>query len=173
MNRTYTREWYINKYNRIKELIPECSVSCDIITGFCTETEDEHQDTLSLLRECPFEFSYMYYYSERPGTLAARKFEDDVPEDIKKRRLAEVIKIQHEIANKLNSTQVGKIHEVLVEMQSKKNENEWMGRNEQNIKVIFPKENFNMGQFVKVMIDRSTTTSLIGRGISLVKTEFN
>ncbi len=173
MNRTYTREWYINKYNRIKELIPECSVSCDIITGFCTETEDEHQDTLSLLRECPFEFSYMYYYSERPGTLAARKFEDDVPEDIKKRRLAEVIKIQHEIANKLNSTQVGKIHEVLIEMQSKKNENEWMGRNEQNIKVIFPKENFNMGQFVKVMIDRSTTTSLIGRGISLVKNEFN
>ena len=162
MNRTYTREWYEMKYNRIKEILPECSVSCDIITGFCSETEEEHRDTLDLLRKCEYEFSYMYFYSERPGTLAARKYEDDVPEEVKKRRLTEVIEIQHEIAIKRNAAQVGKVHTVLIEMQSKKNANEWMGRNSQNIKVIFPKGNFKMGDYVDVKIERSTTTSLIG-----------
>lgn len=162
MNRTYTREWYEMKYNRIKEILPECSVSCDIITGFCSETEEEHADTLDLLRTCEYEFSYMYFYSERPGTLAARKYEDDVPEDIKKRRLREVIEIQHEIAKKRNAAQVGKVHKVLIEMKSKKNADEWMGRNSQNIKVIFPKENYKMGDYVDVKIVRSTTTSLIG-----------
>jgi tRNA-2-methylthio-N6-dimethylallyladenosine synthase len=162
MNRTYTREWYEMKYNRIKEILPECSVSCDIITGFCSETEEEHKDTLDLLRKCEYEFSYMYFYSERPGTLAARKYEDDVPEEVKKRRLTEVIEIQHEIAIKRNAAQVGKVHTVLIEMQSKKNANEWMGRNSQNIKVIFPKGNFKMGDYVDVKIERSTTTSLIG-----------
>ena len=166
MNRTYSREWYEMKYNRIKEIIPDCSVSCDIITGFCSETEDEHKDTLDLLFKCPFEFSYMYYYSERPGTLAARKYEDDIPEEIKKRRLSEVISIQHDVAKKLNKAQEGEVHRVLIEMQSKKNENEWMGRNEQNIKVIFPKDYYQMGDFVDVLIERSTTTSLIGKGIS-------
>jgi tRNA-2-methylthio-N6-dimethylallyladenosine synthase len=166
MNRTYTREWYEMKYNRIKEILPNCSVSCDIITGFCSETEDDHKDTLELLVNCPFEFSYMYYYSERPGTLAARKYEDDIAEDIKKRRLSEVINVQHDIAKKLNRAQEGKVHRVLIEMQSKKNENEWMGRNEQNIKVIFPKDHYNLGDFVDVIIERSTTTSLIGKGIT-------
>jgi tRNA-2-methylthio-N6-dimethylallyladenosine synthase len=166
MNRTYTREWYEMKYNRIKEILPNCSVSCDIITGFCSETEDDHKDTLELLVNCPFEFSYMYYYSERPGTLAARKYEDDIAEDIKKRRLSEVINVQHDIAKKLNRAQEGKVHRVLIEMQSKKNETEWMGRNEQNIKVIFPKEHYNLGDFVDVIIERSTTTSLIGKGIT-------
>ena len=166
MNRTYSREWYEMKYNRIKELLPNCSISCDIITGFCSETEDEHKDTLDLLTKCPFEFSYMYYYSERPGTLAARKYEDDIPEEIKKRRLSEVISVQHEIAKKLNQAQEGKVHRVLIEMQSKKNENEWMGRNEQNIKVILPKDHYQMGDFVDVLIERSTTTSLIGKGVS-------
>jgi tRNA-2-methylthio-N6-dimethylallyladenosine synthase len=154
------------KYNRIKEILPGCSVSCDIITGFCSETEDEHKDTLDLLVKCPFEFSYMYFYSERPGTLAARKYDDDIPEDIKKRRLSEVISIQHDVAKKLNKAQEGKIHRVLIEMQSKKNENEWMGRNEQNIKVIFPKDSYQMGDFVDVLIESSTTTSLIGRGLT-------
>jgi tRNA-2-methylthio-N6-dimethylallyladenosine synthase len=108
----------------------------------------------------------MYYYSERPGTLAARKYEDDIPEEIKKRRLSEVISIQHDVAKKLNKAQEGKIHSVLIEMQSKKNENEWMGRNEQNIKVIFPKDHYQMGDFVDVLIEKSTTTSLIGKGVS-------
>ena len=167
MNRTYTREWYEMKYNRIKEILPECSISCDIITGFCSETEDEHKDTLSLLRSCKFEFSYMYYYSERPGTLAARKYEDDVPEEIKKRRLTEVIEIQHAVAKRKNKEQEGKVHRVLIEMQSKKNQDEWMGRNEQNIKVIFPKEHYQMGDYVDVLIEKSTITSLIGKGIAL------
>lgn len=169
MNRTYTREWYEMKYNRIKEILPECSISCDIITGFCSETEDEHKDTLSLLRSCKFEFSYMYYYSERPGTLAARKYEDDVPEEIKKRRLTEVIEIQHAVAKQKNKEQEGKVHRVLIEMQSKKNQDEWMGRNEQNIKVIFPKEHYQMGDYVDVLIEKSTITSLIGKGIALSK----
>jgi tRNA-2-methylthio-N6-dimethylallyladenosine synthase len=167
MNRTYTREWYEMKYNKIKEILPECSVSCDIITGFCSETEEDHQATLDLMRKCPFEFSYMYFYSERPGTLAARKYKDDIPEEVKKRRLEEVIKVQHEIAIQKNKAQVGKVHRVLIEMQSKKNADEWMGRNEQNITVIFPKEQYKMGDYVDVLIEKSTTASLIGKAVSV------
>ncbi|MDB4107120.1 tRNA (N6-isopentenyl adenosine(37)-C2)-methylthiotransferase MiaB [Bacteroidia bacterium] len=165
MNRTYTREWYEMKYNRIKEILPECSVSSDIITGFCSETEEDHHATLDLMKKCEYEFSYMYFYSERPGTLAARKFEDDIPEVIKKRRLTEVIEVQHEVAKRRNKAQEGKIHRVLIEMQSKKNADEWMGRNEQNIKIIFPKADYKMGDYVDVRIERSTITSLIGVGV--------
>ena len=162
MNRTYTREWYEERINRIKELMPECSISSDIITGFCSETEEDHQATLSLMKWVEYEFSYMYFYSERPGTLAARKYEDDVPEEIKKRRLTEVIEAQHEVAKRKNKAQEGKVHRVLRESRSKKNPDEWMGRNEQNIKVIFPKENYQKGEYVNVHIDRTTITSLIG-----------
>ena len=166
MNRTYTREWYEMKYNRIKEVLPNCGVSCDIITGFCSETEEDHQATLDLMRTCEFEFSYMYFYSERPGTLAARKYEDDVPEDSKRRRLSEVIEVQHEVSRKLNAAQLGKIHRVLVEAKSKKNADEWMGRNEQNLKVIFPRSTYAIGDYVDVRIERTTTASLIGVGVS-------
>ena len=166
MNRTYTREWYEMKYNRIKEVLPNCGVSCDIITGFCSETEEDHQATLDLMRTCEFEFSYMYFYSERPGTLAARKYEDDVPEDMKRRRLSEVIEAQHEVSRKLNAAQLGKIHRVLVEAKSKKNADEWMGRNEQNLKVIFPRSTYAIGDYVDVRIEKTTTTSLIGVGVS-------
>ena len=166
MNRTYTREWYEMKYNRIKEVLPNCGVSCDIITGFCSETEEDHQATLDLMRTCEFEFSYMYFYSERPGTLAARKYEDDVPEDSKRRRLSEVIEVQHEVSRKLNAAQLGKIHRVLVEAKSKKNANEWMGRNEQNLKVIFPRSTYAIGDYVDVRIEKTTTASLIGVGVS-------
>ena len=166
MNRTYTREWYEMKYNRIKEVLPNCGVSCDIITGFCSETEEDHQATLDLMRTCEFEFSYMYFYSERPGTLAARKYEDDVPEDMKRRRLSEVIEVQHEVSRKLNAAQLGKIHRVLVEAQSKKNADEWMGRNEQNLKVIFPRSTYAIGDYVDVRIEKTTTASLIGVGVS-------
>jgi tRNA-2-methylthio-N6-dimethylallyladenosine synthase len=166
MNRTYTREWYEMKYNRIKEVLPNCGVSCDIITGFCSETEEDHQATLDLMRTCEFEFSYMYFYSERPGTLAARKYEDDVPEDMKRRRLSEVIEAQHEVSRKLNAAQLGKIHRVLVEAKSKKNADEWMGRNEQNLKVIFPRSTYAIGDYVDVRIERTTTASLIGVGVS-------
>ena len=166
MNRTYTREWYEMKYNRIKEVLPNCGVSCDIITGFCSETEEDHQATLDLMRTCEFEFSYMYFYSERPGTLAARKYEDDVPEDMKRRRLSEVIEAQHEVSRKLNAAQLGKIHRVLVEAKSKKNADEWMGRNEQNLKVIFPRSTYEIGDYVDVRIEKTTTASLIGVGVS-------
>ncbi len=166
MNRGYTREWYEGKLNRVRELIPDCGISCDIISGFCSETEEEHQETLDLVANSGFDFSYMYFYSERPGTLAARKYEDDIEESVKKRRLAEVIETQHKVSKAKNAAAEGKVHRVLIEMQSKKNPNEWMGRNEQNIKCIFPKENYKMGDYVDVLIERSTTASLIGKGIS-------
>lgn len=166
MNRTYDREWYDGKVNRIRELMPECGISCDIITGFCSETEDEHEDTLDLMRKADFDFSYMYFYSERPGTLAARKFEDDIPEEVKKRRLAEVIEIQNATSKRKNKAREGKVFKVLVEGESKKSKEDWMGRNDQNITCIFPKANYKKGEYVDVLIERSTTTSLIGKGIS-------
>jgi tRNA-2-methylthio-N6-dimethylallyladenosine synthase len=162
MNRNYTREWYINKVDRIREVIPDCGISCDIIAGFCTETEQDHKDTISLMEYCQFDFSYMYIYSERPGTLAARKYKDDVPEDIKGRRLTEIIQTQHAISKKKNAECIGQIHEVLIEGTSKKSQEEWKGRNDQNIKVIFPKEGSVIGEIVKVKITDYTTTTLKG-----------
>ena len=166
MNRTYDRSWYDQKLNRIRELIPDCGVSCDIITGFCSETEEEHQDTLDLMSNADFDFSYMYFYSERPGTLAARKFEDDIPEEVKKRRLAEVIDIQNEVSKRKNKEREGQTFRVLVEGPSKKNPEEWMGRTDQNIVCIFPKEDVKKGDYVDVRVERSTTTSLIGSIVS-------
>ena len=166
MNRTYDRQWYDQKLSRIRELIPDCGVSSDIITGFCSEKEEEHEDTLDLMRRADFDFSYMYFYSERPGTLAARKFEDDVPEEIKKRRLTEVIEIQNEVSKRKNSEREGQIFKVLVETESKRSSDDWMGRTDQNINCIFPKANYQKGDYVDVRIERSTTTSLIGVGIS-------
>lgn len=162
MNRTYTREWYIAKVDRIKEVIPNCGVSCDIIAGFCSETDDEHKDTLSLMEYCQFDFSYMYTYSERPGTMAARKYEDDVPDEVKSKRLTEIINVQHAISKAKNAARVGEIHNVLIESVSKKSKDEWKGRNEQNIIVIFPKGDTNIGDFVKVKIVSSSTTTLKG-----------
>ncbi len=162
MNRTYTREWYISKVDRIKELIPDCGLSTDIITGFCTETEEDHQDTMSLFDYCRFDLAYMYFYSERPGTLAARRFKDDVPENIKKRRLQEVIDL-HRI-HSLESMQrdVGKTFKVLVEGVSKKNEEELYGRNDQNKVIVFPKLNHQKGDYVYVKVNACTAGTLIG-----------
>lgn len=168
MNRTYDREWYIQKLDRIREIIPDCGVSCDIISGFCTETEDEHKDTLSLMEYSKFDFSYMYYYSERPGTLAERKYEDDVPFEVKKRRLAEVIEVQNQIARKKNKDREGKIFRVLAECTSKRSDDDLKGRCDENIVVIFPKEDHKPGDYVDVLIERSTTTSLIGKVVAKV-----
>lgn len=162
MNRTYDREWYINKLDRIREIIPDCGISCDIIAGFCTETEDEHKDTLSLMEYSEFDFSYMYFYSERPGTLAAKKYADDVPLDVKKRRLSEIIELQSRLSKKKNAEKVGKVFEVLIEKESKKSSEEWMGRIDQNITVIFPKNNTQKGEYVNVKITDSTTNTLLG-----------
>jgi len=165
MNRTYSREWYIAKVNRIRELIPDCGLSTDMITGFCTETEEDHQQSLSLMEYCKYDLAYMYFYSERPGTLAARRFEDDVPEEIKKRRLQEMIAL-HRI-HSLQSMQrdVGKTCKVLIEGTSKKNEKELYGRNDQNKVVVFPKGNLKKGEYVYVHITSCTAGTLLGNPI--------
>ena len=170
MNRTYDREWYMQKVERIRQIIPDCAISCDIIAGFCTETEEEHKDTLSLMEWSQFDFSYMYYYSERPGTLAARKFADDVPLDVKKRRLTEIIDLQNEISRKKNKAREGQVVTVLVEAESKRSKDDWMGKCDQHIVTIFPKENYKKGEYVDVLIEKSTTTSLIGKAVGLNKT---
>lgn len=164
MNRTYDREWYLERVNKIREIIPDCGISCDIITGFCSETEEEHQDTLSLMEICQFDFSYMYFYSERPGTLAARRYPDDIPEEVKKRRLQEVIDVQNQISRNKNAKLVGKRFKVLIEGDSKKSTTDFKGRNDQNIMCIFPKDGVHRpGDYATVEIERTTTTSLIGR----------
>lgn len=163
MNRTYDREWFMERTNKIREIIPDCGISTDVITGFCTETEEDHQETLSIMEWAQFDFSYMYFYSERPGTLAARKYEDDVPLDVKKRRLQEVIDLQHKISKKKNATYIGNTYKVLIEGESKKSGDDYKGRNDQNVTVIFPKGDAQLGQYVNVLIESSTTTSLIGK----------
>jgi len=162
MNRGYTRQWYLDKIDRIRVILPDCSISGDIITGFCTETDQDHEETLTLMEACQFDFSYMYSYSERPGTLAAKKYQDDVPMDIKSSRLTEIIAVQNAMALKKNTAYIGKVVEVLVESVSKKSDQDWKGRNEQNIAVVFPKLDYVLGDFVKVRIEKCTSSTLIG-----------
>ena len=164
MNRTYTREWYMAKVDRIRTLLPDCGISADIITGFCTEDEKDHQDTLSIMEYCKYDFSYMFIYSERPGTLAARRYADDVPEDIKKRRLEEIVSMQNKLSLESNQRDIGKSYKVLIEGDSKKNKEEWKARNSQNKVVVFPKENYTYkkGDFVTVKIADCTQGTLKG-----------
>ncbi len=165
MNRSYTREWYLSKIRRIRELIPDCGISSDIIAGFCTETEEDHQETLSLMRESSFDMSYMYFYSERPGTLAARKYPDDIPETEKKRRLDEIVKLQNRISQESNLNDLGTISKVLIEGDSKKSPSDWMGRNDQNKVVVFPKSGNGLrrGDYALVKIENCTGATLIGQ----------
>lgn len=163
MNRTYTREWYLNRIEAINRILPNCGLSSDVITGFCGETEEEHQDTLSLMEQVKFDLSYMFYYSERPGTLAARKFEDDVPLEDKKRRLQEVIDLQHRHSLERNLADIGKEYIVLIEKPSKRNETEYCGRTDQNKMVVFPIENYRPGDYVKVVIEQVSKATLIGK----------
>lgn len=165
MNRTYSREWYIAKVNRIRELIPDCGLSTDMITGFCTETEEDHQQSLSLMDYCQYDLAYMYFYSERPGTLAARRFEDDVPLDVKKRRLQEMIDLHRIQSLRSMQRDVGKTFKVLVEGLSKKSEDDLIGRTDQNKVVVFPKGNLKPGEYVHVKIDKCTAGTLLGRVI--------
>jgi len=165
MNRTYSREWYLAKVDRIKEIIPDCAISTDIITGFCTETEEEHNDTLSAMEYAQYDYAYMFFYSERPGTLAARRFTDDVPEEVKKRRLQEIINLQNELSKKSNEKDIGKTFEVLIEGESKKDANFWKGRNSQNKMLVFPKAHyqFKPGDYVNVQVQNATQATLIGQ----------
>jgi tRNA-2-methylthio-N6-dimethylallyladenosine synthase len=163
MNRGYTREFYMERINAIRRIIPDCGISADIITGFCSETEEEHRDTISLMEWAQYDFSYMFAYSERPKTLAERKYKDDIPEEVKKRRLAEVIEVQQKLSTEKTKSHVGKVHRVLIEHTSKKSADMWMGRNSQNIVVVFPKGNLKQGEYANVLAERCTATTLIGR----------
>ncbi|MSQ78537.1 MAG: tRNA (N6-isopentenyl adenosine(37)-C2)-methylthiotransferase MiaB [Flavobacteriaceae bacterium] len=163
MNRNYTREWYMDKVNRIREIIPGCGISTDVIVGFCGETEEEHQDSLSLMGWANFDFAYMYAYSERPGTLAARQFADDVSEADKARRLTEIILQQTRKSTEQNKRFIGKTVRVLVEGFSKKSKDDLMGRSDENIVTVFPKSNHKPGDYVNVLVEKTTTTSLIGQ----------
>lgn len=164
MNRTYTREWYMNKVDRIREILPGCGISSDIITGFCTETEEEHQETLSIMEYSKYDYSYMFYYSERPGTLAQRRYKDDVPLEVKKRRLAEIVELQNRLSLESNRRDLGKVFKVLIEGNSKKSDSDWMGRTSENKVMIFPKNNFNhsAGDYVFVKTIQVTQGTLIG-----------
>lgn len=166
MNRTYSREWYIARVNRIRELIPDCGLSTDMITGFCTETEEDHQQSLSLMEYCKFDLAYMYFYSERPGTLAARRFEDDVSLADKKRRLQEMIDLHRLHSLESMQRDLGKTFKVLVEGVSKKSNEDLIGRTDQNKVVVFPKGNLKPGQYIHVKIDSCTAGTLIGSLVS-------
>lgn len=166
MNRLHTREEYITLIDKIRAIVPDCSISQDMIVGFPTETEEDHQDTLSLMEYVKYNFGYMYKYSERPGTMAARKLEDDVPEATKSRRLAEIVAAQRAHGAERTKAFVGKTVEVLVERESKKNENEWSGRTEQNIVAVFPKGTHTIGDFVNVKIKDCTSATLIGEAVA-------
>ncbi|HNF49031.1 MAG TPA: tRNA (N6-isopentenyl adenosine(37)-C2)-methylthiotransferase MiaB [Chitinophagales bacterium] len=166
MNRTYTREWYLDRVDAIKRIIPGCGLSSDMIAGFCGETEEEHEDTLSLMDYVKFDMSYMFFYSERPGTLAARKFKDDVDLETKKRRLNEIINLQNKHSIENNQQDVGKVFKVLIEKTSKKSEDEFSGRTSQNKMVVFPREHYKIGEYVNVLIEKATGATLIGKVVS-------
>ena len=168
MNRTYDRAWYLDRVAAIRRIIPNCGISSDMIAGFCDETDEEHQETLSLMELVKYEMSYMFYYSERAGTLAARKFEDNVPLAVKKLRLQEIINLQNKHSLEKNMADIGHEHIVLIEKASKRNENELCGRNDQNKMIVFPKEDYKPGDYVKVMVEKATTATLIGYVIEKV-----
>ena len=163
MNRTYTREWYLNRIEAIRNIIPGCAISTDLITGFCTEMEEDHQETLSIMKLVKFDFAYMFKYSERPGTLAAKRFKDDIPEETKARRLNEIIALQHNHQHEILLNQIGEVQEILVERISKKSSKEYSGRNDQNMVVVFPVSTMvKPGDLVKVKITSCTPATLLG-----------
>ena len=166
MNREYTREWYIDRINAIHNIIPECTLSTDMITGFCTETEEDHKASLSLMEGAGFDFAYMFKYSERPGTKAARKFKDDVPEKIKSERLSEMISLQNKLSVKSKKNDVGKIYQVLIEGYSKRSAEYLSGRTSQNKVVVFPGGDLKKGEYVNVLIERCTSATLIGKTVN-------
>jgi tRNA-2-methylthio-N6-dimethylallyladenosine synthase len=164
MNRSYSREWYMAKVARIREIMPDCGLSSDIISGFCTETEEDHQDTLALMEFAQYDMSYMFFYSERPGTLAQRRYADDIPEDVKKRRLQEIVEMQNGLSLKSNQKDLGKSFKVLIEGTSKRSELHWMGRNSQNKVIVFAKEAYDLkpGDYVQVKVNDCTQATLLG-----------
>ncbi|TCV13604.1 tRNA-2-methylthio-N6-dimethylallyladenosine synthase [Sphingobacterium alimentarium] len=164
MNRTYDRQWYMGRVDAIKRIMPDCAISTDIITGFCTETEEEHAETLSMMDYVKYDFAYMFAYSERPGTLAAKRYQDDIPEEIKKRRLTEVVNKQQIHSLERITQYVGKVHKVLIEGFSKRSDKDYCGRNDQNTMVVFPVDaRFKVGDYVHVLGESCTSATLIGK----------
>lgn len=165
MNRTYTREWYMAKVDSINQIIPGCGISSDIIAGFCTEDENDHKDTLDIMEYSRYDMSYMFFYSERPGTLAAKRFKDDVKEEVKKRRLQEIVDLQGRLSMESNKRDIGKTFKVLIEGNSKKSDKDWMGRSSQNKVIVFPKENYELkkGDYVDVFVNDCTQATLLGK----------
>jgi tRNA-2-methylthio-N6-dimethylallyladenosine synthase len=164
MNRTYTREWYMAKVNRIREILPGCGISSDIISGFCTETEEDHQETLSIMEYSRYDMSYMFFYSERPGTLAQKRYKDDIPVEVKKKRLQEIVDLQGRLSKESNLRDIGKTFTVLIEGDSKKSNKDWMGRSSENKVIVFPKENYELkkGDYVTVNVTDCTQATLLG-----------
>jgi tRNA-2-methylthio-N6-dimethylallyladenosine synthase len=167
MNRTYDRQWYINRIDAIRRIIPGCAISTDVITGFCSETDEEHHDTLSMMDYVHYDFAYMFMYSERPGTLAAKRYADDIPDAVKSSRLREVVAKQQQHSYIRLQSQLGKVQRVLIEGFSKKSDKDYCGRSDQNAMVVFPvNEKYKPGQYVNVLVERTTTATLIGKIIS-------
>ncbi len=166
MNRGHNREFYMERINAIRRIIPGCGITTDIITGFCSETEDDHNETMSLMEQVNFDWAFMFFYSERPGTLAERKFKDDIPEEIKKRRLSEVIALQQKASIESNKKDIGMTFKVLAEGVSKKSDNDLVGRNTQNKSVVFSRGNFKPGDYVNVKVTSSTAGTLIGEVVN-------
>jgi tRNA-2-methylthio-N6-dimethylallyladenosine synthase len=171
MNRQHTREEYMQLIDDIKQLLPDCGISQDMIAGFPNETEQDHKDTLSLMEYVTYDFGFMFMYSERPGTPAAKKMEDTIPEGVKKRRLQEIVDMQQKHSRIRNDQQLGKTVEVLIEKTSKRSEQKWSGRAPQNTVVVFPKEHYKIGDFVSVKIDTCTSATLIGTAVGYGSTQ--
>jgi len=165
MNRKYTREWYMDRISTIKKIIPDCALSTDIIAGFSSETEEDHQQTISLMKEVGYDYAFMFKYSERPNTLAAKKYADDIDEETKGRRLQEIIDLQQELSYQSNLLDLGKTFEVLVENVSKKSKEEMSGRNSQNKVIVFPASNCVPGDYVNVKVTSCTSATLRGEAV--------
>ena len=163
MNREYTREWYLDRVRAIHSIIPDCSLSTDMITGFCTETEEDHKESLSLMENVGFDFAYMFKYSERPGTTASRKLKDDVSDSVKSERLNEMISLQNRLSTKSKKTDIGMVFDVLIEGFSKRSSDHFSGRTSQNKVVVFPGGDFKKGDYVRVLIERCTSATLLGK----------
>lgn len=162
MNRKYTREWYLSRIEAIRTIVPDCGLSTDIIAGFCGETEEDHQQTLSLMRYCSYDAAFMFKYSERPGTFASKHFKDDIDDKEKVRRLNEIIALQQECSAANNKLCIGKTYEVLIEGVSKRSKEQFFGRTEQNRTAVFDRKGHKIGDFVKVKIHGSTAATLLG-----------
>ncbi|MBQ2322259.1 MAG: TRAM domain-containing protein, partial [Bacteroidales bacterium] len=165
MNRRYTREWYMDRIEAIRRIIPDCGLSTDVFCGFCGETEEDHQQTLSLMEWAGFDSAFMFQYSERPGTFASRNMKDDVPPEVKNRRLQEIIALQGRLSQQSNERDEGKVFDVLVEGRSRRSASDLMGRNQQNKAVVFPASGHKVGDVVSVRIVRTTPATLIGEEV--------